>query len=1153
MRLFNYTGASVTMILTTVETQLIKCPADRVDRALASFEWYGNDSSLDFAIEECLGPVGSTFPPSERSKQSLEWAVLQARCLRLRFDREGSQEDIDASRELLESVLQCSRLDPASKTEALFRLGEVHYNLFDAYCDPDSVQRAHTLYSDALSMSEEQREPPKVIDEIRYRFARSISAVATIRSAESQYSQGIELLRNIINRRAHDDPLRINALLALPVALYFRYRVGGQKDERLLVEGEKHAREGLSLSADLRCRPYMLSALSNILKERYLRRRTAKVIQEAADLGQQGAAMVLQMRWLKTVDRRLLNDFGDTLKATRMVEGALQSMQKAAHYQRLALTGFHPTSSKLPYAQCVMNACITFCNLCEEGGESKHADEAITFGYEALRCFPAQTEQVSVVLAALGWSYALRYSQNGDDKDSEHAISFLEQSSERSKNKKVEWTKFGTPELYRNFGFVYDQKFRRNRQGTDLERAIEFSRLCIDSDPVPNRTPSYLSQLGERLLYRYELTGNPDDLAESIASAEASLSMSSNIRYQRHTLLVRYARSLRRRYEVTRDPNDIQLAMTCISEALDKYKDTAFAHRTLYLSELAAAYQARHSHTGQTRDLHTALDTYEIASTNLSAAIKDRIDAAVAGGMLAYTNQCFWAAAKGYCVAVALLPRLAWIGINTRDRQKKVTFGNGLLACNAAAASIEIGHPEHAVELLEHGRSIIWRSILDLRTDTQDLTVAHPKVAAELLTVAQALEYDESAAPDGSQELEEERSQRRRRLAERWEDIVDQVRQLDGFETFLESPRYDTLRGAARDGPIVIINVSEYRTDALIMTDSQPIQCIPLAGLSDKVINGLAYAWHQTLKSAKDQDGGKGVDPVLRNICRRLWEGGFSQIATALNAMKASHRNDSFRVWLMPTGMLSLLPIHCAGPCQPNDLGMYDFVTSYTGTLSSLICARGGIGRPSPLYGSLNAPCRMLAVAQPKVENFPALPCAEQEIKILLHSSFAQDITFLSQTEATVSRFAAELPRHDWLHCCSHATWNSSDPLDSAFCMKDGKLTLSSLVRLRLRDAQFAFLSACHTARQTSLLPDESMHLAAGMQVSGFRGVLATQWAMADQDGPALTRMFYDYLSKDGRQPEAHNAAEALHLALRQFRLRTIPMYRWALFVHVGI
>ena len=58
---------------------------------------------------------------------------------------------------------------------------------------------------------------------------------------------------------------------------------------------------------------------------------------------------------------------------------------------------------------------------------------------------------------------------------------------------------------------------------------------------------------------------------------------------------------------------------------------------------------------------------------------------------------------------------------------------------------------------------------------------------------------------------------RRMALAREWEELVAQVRDLDGFEDFLRPPRLETLLPAAERGPVVIVNVSRWRCDALIV------------------------------------------------------------------------------------------------------------------------------------------------------------------------------------------------------------------------------------------------------------------------------------------------------------------------------------------------
>ncbi|KAI9444052.1 hypothetical protein H4582DRAFT_2071649 [Lactarius indigo] len=67
------------------------------------------------------------------------------------------------------------------------------------------------------------------------------------------------------------------------------------------------------------------------------------------------------------------------------------------------------------------------------------------------------------------------------------------------------------------------------------------------------------------------------------------------------------------------------------------------------------------------------------------------------------------------------------------------------------------------------------------------------------------------------------------------------------------------------------------------------------------------------------------------------------------------------------------------------------------------------------------------------------------------------------------------------------------------------RLTLLDIVRSRLPNAEFAFLSCCHTAEITDeSIADEALHLTAAMQYCGFRSVVVTMWAMADTDGRDL-------------------------------------------------
>jgi len=105
-------------------------------------------------------------------------------------------------------------------------------------------------------------------------------------------------------------------------------------------------------------------------------------------------------------------------------------------------------------------------------------------------------------------------------------------------------------------------------------------------------------------------------------------------------------------------------------------------------------------------------------------------------------------------------------------------------------------------------------------------------------------------------------------------------------------------------------------------------------------------------------------------------------------------------------------------------------------------------------------------------------------------------------------------------------------------------------------DAEFAFLSACHTAEITEeSIADEGLHLAAAVQYCGFRSVVGTMWAMADLDGPDLAGHFYRSVFSDrwGGMPYYERTAEALRDAVKRLRRKkNMSLERWVNFVHHG-
>jgi CHAT domain-containing protein len=140
-----------------------------------------------------------------------------------------------------------------------------------------------------------------------------------------------------------------------------------------------------------------------------------------------------------------------------------------------------------------------------------------------------------------------------------------------------------------------------------------------------------------------------------------------------------------------------------------------------------------------------------------------------------------------------------------------------------------------------------------------------------------------------------------------------------------------------------------------------------------------------------------------------------------------------------------------------------------------------------------------------------------------------------------------------------HGLLEPGEPFNSSFKLYQGKqLSLIDIVRSQLPNAEFAFLAACHTAELTDKSPaDEALHLAAAMQYCGFRSVVGTMWAMADEDGRDLAANFYKSVFSGAEQGVCYHerTAEALRDAVVKLRRKTgrgMTLERWVNYVHYG-
>ncbi|ETW75619.1 hypothetical protein HETIRDRAFT_412625, partial [Heterobasidion irregulare TC 32-1] len=130
----------------------------------------------------------------------------------------------------------------------------------------------------------------------------------------------------------------------------------------------------------------------------------------------------------------------------------------------------------------------------------------------------------------------------------------------------------------------------------------------------------------------------------------------------------------------------------------------------------------------------------------------------------------------------------------------------------------------------------------------------------------------------------------------------------------------------------------------------------------------------------------------------------------------------------------------------------------------------------------------------------------------------------------------------------------SATPLLSTFCLGHVRhLNIEALMQVQLPQADFAYLSACHTA-VGSVARNESMSLAAALQVTRFRSIVAKMYSIGDNDGPVAAREVYKYMFRDGAwAARSSNTAIGVHQAAHALQWSGAQLFRWVPFIHIGL
>ncbi|KAL5639610.1 hypothetical protein ACGC1H_006278 [Rhizoctonia solani] len=784
-------------------------------------------------------------------------------------------------------------------------------------------------------------------------------------------------------------------------------------------------------------------------------------------------------------------------------------------------------------------------------GDLDDLEKSTDYSTRALAFTPDGHPDKSARLADLGFAYRERYRRLGDIDDLEESIDYYTRA--------LSLTPDGHPDMssrLANLGVSYSDRYRRVGSLNDLEKSTDCFTRAVALTPHGHPDKSLqLAHLGVSCTDRYRRMGDLDDLEKSINHFSRAVALTPDGHPEMSHRLVELASSYSDRYRLLGDLGDLEKSTDCFTRAIALTPD---GHPELALRHLGYAHALlyRYQHTADSSDIFRSLDSFRIASQLLTGAPRDK-----------FLNALQWARhacdhnnlnpMEAYRTAIDLLPQFIWLGSTAKQRYQDLTRTEHL-AVNACYAAIQSSSYSVALEWLEHARCVVWNQSLMLRSPLDVLHASHPDLATRLKAFANQLHSSSIETPqirvDSSDPMiSEQAGKQRRRLASEYHNLLAQIRQLPGLESFLQSIKADDLMRTAQNGPIVIVNCHRSRCDALfILPGDNGIRHLPLPDFSNEQAQQARSDLETSLRRLRLRQRGvrvkqqMGHEDLIGGVLLTLWDNIVQPVLSYLGYMNDAPGKPLPHVTWCPTGPLSFLPLHAAGDYSQPRSRVFDYtISSYIPTLTALLTRTPRL---------LSQDCRVLAIGQASTPGHSSLPGTVQELAyVKSHTHTKAKYSQLTDSQATTTAVLDAMEQHDWVHLACHAHQNVDDPTKSGFYLHDGTLDISAINQRSFKNKGLAFLSACETATGDEKLPDEAIHLASGMLMAGYPSVIATMWSVVDDDAPFVADKVYAQLMKD-RNIGNGEAGRALHFAVAGLREKVgeKEFGRWVPYIHIG-
>jgi hypothetical protein len=761
----------------------------------------------------------------------------------------------------------------------------------------------------------------------------------------------------------------------------------------------------------------------------------------------------------------------------------------------------------------------------ERTGSMDDLNRSVQLTNMAVEATPQDHIERPIRLSNLGNRLGSRFEQTGSIDDLNRAIEVTSMA--------VEATPQGDPDRstrLSNLGIWFRRRFERTRSEDDINSAIKAGSMAVDISPG---RAGHLNGLAISLGRRSELTDSMDDLNRAIEIMDGATNTISQDHPVYVALLNTLGNRLGRRSERNNSMTDLNRAIKVIGMAVEA-EPRGHVGRAGLLENLGLWLTKRYERNGSTDDLNRALSSFKEGWECDGAPPSVRISLAQKAADILISRSDWDESSKLLRSATGLLPIVSPRTLQNPDRQHMLARFAGM-ASMAAAATLNAGKGAHlALETLELGRGVIARHLMETRTDITELHEQYPEQAQKFEALRDELDAPEilsELSPSDNPALSAESRLRRRREADQqFKELVDEIQGLTGFGNFLRPPTESQLIAQASSGPIIVVNLSRLRCDAFLV-DSQHIWPKRLEVL--------------TLESVEEHARSIGSDRRLRaelpTMLAWLWDVVASPCLKELGFTQPHPGGKWPRVWWIPTGSLSLLPLHAAGHHGDGlrETVLDRVISSYSSSIMALM-----YGRQRNFDSTSRQDLRrVLIVAMEETPGTSRLPFAGQELEEVAAICLKAGLNPAQPSRNCRGEVLKDIQTCKLFHFAGHGWSNPREPTQSRLLLEDWErdpLTVADLRDNWCHESEpfLAYLSACSTGKNDGEgLADEAIHLISACQLAGFRHIIGTLWEVGDEHALHAARKIYGTMCDELWMDDA--AALGLHDAVTLLRNKT--------------